>query len=408
MDPIIPQLFVEPSFIDIQPPLIDGLHLDNKTGVISGTPVDNARLKSMSYKVTAVTPDWENATVSFTFVYLERSEYPDRGVIACILEEESGFNVIAPELFSLYPFRQICHVQDTLSWSDQYDSTYHTHANPLFPPSAHGFIRFVTYYESCYASPITFILRSCSRLSIFIDAHKSPFLEEEASTMIKERRGTIFLGRGLHRLVVILSTYSVWEGKVDFSLSFSIHSQGITPALFTSESLVLPPLPPFSLPTTLTSQQDIPHTISLPSLHLAQQATITSPSSAFSLLDSSTLRLFSPSRGNTSFHYIASNQGGETAVHVTGHTLSHREGLLVTVSAASFSATQHALRQSRFDAPRRAVQQQVVDCVEAFNSTALPRDVAEPLVEFNATLMVREAGAFQLEANVRQRWACVV
>lgn len=127
MDPIVPQLLVEPSFIEIQPSLIDGLHLDNHTGIISGTPSGSTRSKSVSYAVTIVTPNWANATVSFTLLYVEHSEYLDRGVIACILEEEVGFNMIAPELFSLYPFRPICHIQDTLSWSDQYDADSHTH-----------------------------------------------------------------------------------------------------------------------------------------------------------------------------------------------------------------------------------------------------------------------------------------
>lgn len=402
MDPIVPQLLVEPSFIEIQPSLIDGLHLDNHTGIISGTPSGSTRSKSVSYAVTVVTPDWANATASFTLLYVEHSEYLDRGVIACILEEEVGFNMIAPELFSLYPFRPICHIQDTLSWSDQYDANSHTHQNSLFPSSAHGFLRFVTHFESDYASPTTFILSSCSRLSIFIDSHTSPFLEEEASAAVKERRGTIFLGRGLHRVVILLSTYSVWEGKVFFSLSFSVHSQGLTPALLTSESLVLPSIPPLSLPSILTTHQHIPHAESLPSLHLAQHATPTTHSPAISLLNPATPRLFSPVPGNTSLHYIASNTGGETPVQVTGHTLPSRHGLLVTVSAVAFSATQHFLHQSRFAAPRRTVQQEVVPTVSAFNASALPHDVAEPLVEFNATLAVHAAGPFQLEASVRQ------
>ena len=71
-------------------------------------------------------------------------------------------------------------------------------------------------------------------------------------------------------------------------------------------------------------------------------------------------------------------------------------------SAVAFSATQHFLHQSRFAAPRRTIQQEVVPTVSAFNASALPRDVAEPLVEFNATLAVHAAGPFQLEASVRQ------
>lgn len=396
IDPIVPQLTAYPAWIEINPPLEDGLVLDITTGIIHGTPARMAKSKSVGYEITLVSSQLENATAYFTLVYVERSEYPNRGVIACVLDREGGFNMVSPALFLLSPFQSSFSVLQSLSWSDQYDATTRHHQNAMLQSTGHAFIRFVTYYESGFSSPTTFTLSSCSRVALYIDSYHTPFLESEPTTSIFTRRGTIRLGHGLHRLVVLLSTYSVWEGKSFFSLSYSIRPQSQPEVLLMSDTLVLPSVPPLFASAQTHLQQFVPLTTHIRSLQLATSAVVSLPQPAASLLDPASIRFHATDRSPVVFRYVASNMGGEAAVDAEAVVHEPQRGILASIRAVSHSTTQPSLDT----AESACVQQMVVESFESFDARMIPTDIATSLLEFNTTLLVYEPGLFLLFPSV--------
>lgn len=386
MDPLYP---VSDSFLSVfavSGDLPPGLHFNETTGVISGSPLQEGRGDSRignqqkTYHIQVVGSNrFGSVQTDFKIVVNSFSEKADHGVVACTVPVPSVFKGVAEELFTGTLIGN-CVVQSSFSW---------------VRPEGEGSVlstrnvRLTTYFSADYAAPYSFTLKSAAEALLYLDDYSNPLLQAELSSQPVNRRVTIMLSQGLHRLVLYSTDSYV-------ALFYGSNSIGLDDTLLTHDTLFLPIIGPlFSFFPTATGFEGIPLDIKIKGWRKPVKLSISMSQESLITTSPSSVRVVDPRVGEYEFAAVAYNEGGSRLIQQSYRIELPREGMMVTVRSEL--------------SPEVIVMQKAISSMESFTEAYrcscelrvrdLPIDVTSPFLSYHAILQLFTTLPFVIEVD---------
>ena len=320
IDPIVPtsDAYIE-EFI-LNSPLENGLHFDNKTGRISGTPVFSYKSKTSTVSVTA-----RNAlgNVSTTFVfYFHQSFSSIQGIRFCQISLSVPLPFL-PDLFESSLDRR-CSVLSSLSWANAADSK-----NELLGDAPYAMLQFSGYFNVQYRAPVSFSLSTNSKTLVLLDDFKTPLFETDPTSSFITHRVTIKLTNTFHRITVYVAAGA---GSSYFSMFYSYHILNQLETLITSKVMSYHMLPPrFLAVDTIVGFAHQPFDVHLHSESLFSEIQLADSSKIFTIAGLNHLAIRDPIAGSSEVKLFLYSNGGLSQMSIPYRIEGPAEGMIVSV-----------------------------------------------------------------------------
>lgn len=300
--------------------LESGLHFDNQTGIISGTPIFNYTSKTTTISVTARNA-LGNVSTSFTF-FLHRSFSAEKGIRSCVLPLSAPLPLL-PSLFESSLTRR-CSVQSTLSWANAADSK-----NELLGDAAFAMLQFSGYFHVEYPTSVSFTLSTNSKTLVLLDDFKTPLFETDAISSFVAYRVTIKLPTTHHRIVVYLATGA--ESSY-FSMFYAYHALNEPESLITSDVMdcCMPP-PRFLSAVSTVGFAHQPFDLFFSSESPLSKIQLQDSSEIFTIAGLNHLAIRDPIAGASEVSLFVYSSGGLSKVSLPYRIEEPSEGMVVSV-----------------------------------------------------------------------------
>ena len=320
MDPIFPisDAYIEEFILNSY--LEKGLHFDNQTGIISGTPLFDYKSRSTTIFITARNA-LGNVTTSFTF-YFQHSFSPLKGIRSCILPLAAPLPLL-PELFTSSLPRS-CSIESTLSFTSATDSK-----SELLGDAAYAMLQFSGHFKVHYLAPVSFAFSTRSKTLVLLDGYETPLFETDETSSFVTHRVTIKLAATYHRITVYVTAGAE---SAYFAMFYSYHILNQPDLLITSEVMSYSVPPPRFLeihPTVGFAHQPFDLYLQSESPILNLQMIDSTQQFVIAGLTHLTIRDPSPDEGSGLLYLYSS--GGLSTLSVPYRIETPRQGMMVSV-----------------------------------------------------------------------------
>ena len=320
IDSIVPtsDAYIE-EFI-LNSPLENGLHFDNKTGRISGTPVFAYKSKTVTVSITARNA-LGNVSTSFV-IYFHQSFSPIQGIRFCMIPLSVPLPFL-PDLFESSLNRR-CSVLSSLDWANTADAK-----NELLGDTSYAMLQFAGYFNVHYRAPVSFILTTNSKTRVLLDDFETPLFETDATSSFMTYRVTIKLAATHHRIVVYVATGA---GSSYFAMFYTYHILNQLDTLITADVMSYRMLPPrFLVADSTVGFAHQPFDVFFHSESLLSEIQLSGCSKTCKIAGLNHVVIRDPIVGESEVNLLLYSNGGLSKMSIPYRIEEPTEGMIVSV-----------------------------------------------------------------------------